>query len=303
MNLCNWVQFAHDSWVDVLIYGVFEEEHSFPLLEICKPSVVTLVGRNNNHPAGIQASLENCDGHPVILSSLQPFDWDVTELQSLREKKRFRLIGDKPKPNAFLKQICYNFSDVICISSRNLEAAAVEVRSWIEDCMICNTLGRPIAVILVDHELDKLQDPVSELGILCADIDIRQYFANIVIRQRNLQMQNNIDVCKYLLPYVEISRQRREDMQHLWNFRTLITLFEKSCAFFARACDAGFNFVHALRENAWPGPALQSKSLLVEWLKLSDGTRTLLGFVSPVIARVLVEDSQKIEHGLFSLKE
>lgn len=303
-----WVQIVRDTWADALVYEPLRCPHS---LTQTRPSLVSLVGqhgaRNVNTEPGISVSSKMLDTNPAILCSVHLTTNKESEpCEPRRPKDRFRLNLEKYTVDDYLRRIVHALSDVVCLWATDLDGAVNETLSWIESCVAtvaCQAL--PAAIIIVDHVIGDFRKLSSDFEALCArkledrsvggsrptvSKLIHQCFRNIVVLQRvdDLALSTRIADC------IEVSRRHRERLHHMWNVRTLVSLFERACCRFATEPHRKFDFVEALRADALPSLPFRDKSLLDEYLRLQSTVRTLRNFVASAVARLLVQDSRKI---------
>jgi hypothetical protein len=240
-----WVQLLQlekDWWVDV--YGPLDKEQL-----TLKPGVITLLYlRVKSERFGVSTSLDVIDSCPVLLNRLYLcHDRSASPLhKKQREKHRVHL--DHPDPNGFLRRICLQFSDIMVIYSHTIPQADQEIATWAA-CQK-NDSFRTIPKFLI------LQDQSQHRKYRCA-LSVYLYSEDMLRRtalpHEEVISQSEISPLMWLSRTIKQEIDTRKERRHLWNLKTLVYLWEKTCEVVARTDRAKVNFAMMLRESYWPG--------------------------------------------------
>jgi hypothetical protein len=224
-----------------------------------EPSVITQVDlRLKSKHYGVSTSLEFIDSCPVLLNRLY-LCHDQRPSPFNKQHIKHRLHLENSDPSRFLRRICLQFSDIILIYSDTILKADQEIAIW-ADCQENNSRTLPKFLILQDMNQSEIFPHMSLTRTIKQAIDCRK------------------------------------EGRHLWNLKTLIYLWEKTCQVIARTDQGKVNFAMMLSECYWPGNSISQYSLLRHWLHLGKSKHDLQTFILPTLAELFIRNSQDMGH-------
>ena len=272
----------------------------------CRFPVLTVIGSIASDQIGLNTSLEFFDGKGILCNVLMLGEGQNRWSNDLRGTQQEPGIPDCPE--RFLRRLCVEISEVICVFAQSLIEAANELFRLVDsgEASVPGGESLPQIIVILSRDEELVKFPNSE--------DYNDTFSNNVINRWRSLGRNEGIYNQLLLSFIQrtriwssdgLDRSLFTDWQYILHYMSGLRPVRRTLTMIVSQVESLCDSIPIPRANVpryqhWPGRSPQHRSALYHWLGVLDGSKEKTSKLATVLAHLFLQDAAQVAHSKFT---